>query len=118
MRTEWKEIIENAWANRDLLKDSNTVTCINSIIEEIDKGRLRTAEPSENGWRVNDWVKKAVILYFPIRKMETIEIGPLEFHDKMKLKSGHKELGVRVVPHAVARYGAYLAPGVIMMHPM
>lgn len=115
MRTEWREIIENAWENRDLLKDSNTVTCINSIIEEIDKGRLRTAEPSENGWRVNDWVKKAVILYFPIRQMETIEMGPLEFHDKMKLKSGYKELGVRVVPHAVARYGAYLAPGVIMM---
>ena len=115
MRTEWKEIIENAWQNRDLLKDSNTVTCINSIIEEIDKGRMRTAEPTENGWRVNDWVKKAVILYFPIRQMETIEMGPLEFHDKMKLKSGYKELGVRVVPHAVARYGAYLAPGVIMM---
>jgi 2,3,4,5-tetrahydropyridine-2-carboxylate N-succinyltransferase len=115
MRTEWKEIIENAWQNRDLLKDSNTVTCINSIIEEIDKGRMRTAEPTENGWRVNDWVKKAVILYFPIRKMETIEIGPLEFHDKMKLKSGYKGLGVRVVPHAIARYGAYLAPGVIMM---
>ena len=115
MRTEWKEIIENAWENRELLKKSDTVTCINSIIEEIDKGRLRTAEPTANGWRVNDWVKKAVILYFPIRQMETIEMGPLEFHDKMKLKSGYKELGVRVVPHAVARYGAYLAPGVIMM---
>ena len=115
MRTEWKEIIENAWENRELLKNRDTVTCINSIIEEIDKGRLRTAESTANGWRVNDWVKKAVILYFPIRQMETIEIGPLEFHDKMKLKSGYKELGVRVVPHAVARYGAYLAPGVIMM---
>jgi 2,3,4,5-tetrahydropyridine-2-carboxylate N-succinyltransferase len=115
MRTEWKEIIENTWENRDLLEDCNTVSCINSIIEEIDKGRLRTAEPTANGWRVNDWVKKAVILYFPIRQMETIEIGPLEFHDKMKLKSDYKELGVRVVPHAVARYGAYLAPGVIMM---
>ena len=112
---EYKEIIEAAWKNRALLKDSKTVICINSIIEEIDKGRLRTAEPSENGWRINDWVKKAVILYFPIRQMETIEMGPLEFHDKMKLKSGYKELGVRVVPHAVARYGAYLAPGVIMM---
>ena len=100
MRTEWKEIIENAWENRELLKNRDTVTCINSIIEEIDKGRLRTAEPTKNGWRVNDWVKKAVILYFPIRQMETIEMGPLEFHDKMKLKSGYKELGVRVVPHA------------------
>ena len=76
---------------------------------------MRTAQPTENGWQVNDWVKKAVILYFPIRKMETIELGPLEFHDKMKLKSGYADLGVRIVPHAVARYGAYLAPGVIMM---
>ena len=89
--------------------------CISAIIEEIDKGRLRTAQPIENGWQVNDWVKKAVILYFPIRKMETIELGPLEFHDKMKLKSGYADLGVRIVPHAVACYGAYLAPGVIMM---
>ena len=112
---EWKSIIENAWENRELLKESKTLNCINAIIEEIDKGRLRTAQPTENGWQVNDWVKKAVILYFPIRKMETIELGPLEFHDKMKLKSGYADLGVRIVPHAVARYGAYLAPGVIMM---
>ena len=112
---EWKEIIEAAWKNRELLKDKTTLNCINAIIEEIDKGRLRTAEPITNGWQVNDWVKKAVILYFPIRKMETIEIGPLEFHDKMKLKSDYKQLDVRVVPHAIARYGAYLAPGVIMM---
>ena len=74
MRTKWREIIENAWENRDLLKDSNTVTCINSIIEEIDKGRLRTAEPTKNGWRVNDWVKKAVILYFPIRKWKLLKL--------------------------------------------
>ena len=112
---EWKSIIENAWENRELLKESKTLDCISTIIEEIDKGRLRTAQPTENGWQVNDWVKKAVILYFPIRKMETIELGPLEFHDKMKLKSGYADLGVRIVPHAVARYGAYLAPGVIMM---
>lgn len=112
---EWKSIIENAWENRELLKESKTLDCISAIIEEIDKGRLRTAQPIENGWQVNDWVKKAVILYFPIRKMETIELGPLEFHDKMKLKSGYADLGVRIVPHAVARYGAYLAPGVIMM---
>ena len=112
---EWKSIIENAWENRELLKESKTLNCINAIIEEIDKGRLRTAQPTENGWQVNDWVKKAVILYFPICKMETIELGPLEFHDKMKLKSGYADLGVRIVPHAVARYGAYLAPGVIMM---
>jgi 2,3,4,5-tetrahydropyridine-2-carboxylate N-succinyltransferase len=112
---EWKSIIENAWENRELLKESKTLDCINAIIEEIDKGRLRTAQPIENGWQVNNWVKKAIILYFTVRKMETIELGPLEFHDKMKLKSGYAELGIRVVPHAVARYGSYLAPGVIMM---
>ena len=112
---EWKSIIETAWGNRALLKETATQQCIRTIIEEIDKGRLRTAEPTTDGWQVNDWVKKAVILYFPIQQMETIEIGPLEFHDKMKLKSGYAKLGVRVVPHAVARYGAFLAPGVIMM---
>mgnify|MGYP006093783925 CR=1 FL=1 len=112
---EWKSIIENAWENRELLKESKTLDCINAIIEEIDKGRLRTAQPIENGWQVNNWVKKAIILYFTIRKMKTIELGPLEFHDKMKLKSGYADLGIRVVPHAVARYGSYLAPGVIMM---
>ena len=112
---EWKSIIENAWENRELLKENETLNCINAIIEEIDKGRLRAAQPIENGWQVNNWVKKAIILYFTIRKMETIELGPLEFHDKMKLKSGYADLGIRVVPHAVARYGSYLAPGVIMM---
>ncbi len=115
MNSQWKQIIETAWKNRDLLKESATKECIRKIIEEIDKGRLRIAEPTKDGWQVNDWVKKTVILYFPICKMDTIEIGPLEFHDKMKLKSGYSELGVRIVPHAVARYGAYLAPGVIMM---
>ena len=112
---QWKAIIEAAWENRELLKEQATQDCIRNIIEEIDKGRLRTAEPITDGWQVNNWVKKAVILYFPIQKMETIEIGPLEFHDKMKLKSGYAELGIRVVPHAVARYGSFLAPGVIMM---
>ena len=97
---EWKQIIESAWNNRELLKENNTIACINAIIEEVDKGRLRTAEPSKNGWQVNDWVKKAIILYFPIQKMETLEMGALEFHDKMKLKSGYAKLGVRVVPHA------------------
>ena len=115
MNSEWKEIIETAWKNRNLLEEKATKTCIKNIIEEIDKGRMRAAEPTINGWQVNDWVKKAVILYFPIQKMKTIEVGPLEFHDKMKLKSAYADLGVRVVPHAVARYGAYLAPGVIMM---
>lgn len=110
-----QQIIEQAWENRDLLKDAETVKTIEFVIEELDKGRLRVAEPIADGWQVNDWVKKAVILYFPIRQMETIEVGIFEYHDKMRLKTGYKELGVRVVPHAVARYGAFLASGVIMM---
>lgn len=111
-----KTIIENAWENRELLKDKETIAAIEHVIEEIDKGRLRVAEPSQNGeWIVNEWVKKAVILYFPIRQMETIEVGPFEFHDKMALKKNYAELGVRVVPHAVARYGSFIAPGTILM---
>ena len=115
MTNTYKRLIEDAWQNRDLLKNSQTQNCIKDIIEKIDKGILRTAEPAKDGWKVNDWVKKTIILYFLIQKMETISIGPLEFHDKMKLKSNYKELGVRVVPHAIARYGSFLAPGVIMM---
>lgn len=111
-----KEIIEKAWENRALLKDATTIQAIESVIEDLDKGRLRVAEPLENGeWQVNEWVKKAVVMYFPIRQMETIEVGPFEFHDKMALKSNYKELGVRVVPHAVARYGSFLAAGTILM---
>ena len=110
-----RETIEAAWENRELLKDAKVQATIEAVIEEIDKGRLRCAEPTEDGWQVNEWVKKAVVLYFPIRKMETIEVGPFEFHDKMKLKSNYAELGVRVVPHAIARYGSYVAKGVIMM---
>ena len=115
MKKQWIENIDNAWENRELLKDNNTQETIRQIIEEVDKGRLRVAEKLNNSWQVNDWVKKAIILYFPIQKMESIAVGPLEFHDKMKLKSNYKELGVRVVPHAVARYGAFIASGVIMM---
>ena len=111
-----RSIIEAAWKNRELLKDSKTIEAIEAVIEDLDKGILRVADPSENGeWTVNEWVKKAVVMYFPIRKMETIEVGPFEFHDKMALKTNYAELGVRVVPHAVARYGAYVARGVIMM---
>jgi 2,3,4,5-tetrahydropyridine-2-carboxylate N-succinyltransferase len=111
-----RSIIEAAWENRELLKESQTVEAINHVIEELDKGILRVAEPAETGdWIVNEWVKKAVVMYFPIRKMETIEVGPFEFHDKMALKKGYAELGVRVVPHGIARYGAFIAPGVIMM---
>ena len=114
MKKQWIETINNAWENRTLLNEENTQNTIHQIIEEVDKGRLRVAETENGNWKVNDWVKKAIILYFPIQKMETIEVGPLEFHDKMKLKSNYKELGVRVVPHAIARYGAYLSSGVIM----
>lgn len=110
-----KPIIDAAWENRALLQEKETILAIESIIEGLDKGTIRVAEPSGDSWKVNDWVKKAVIMYFPIRKMETIELGPLEFHDKMALKKDYAALGVRMVPHAVARYGAFLAKGVIMM---
>jgi 2,3,4,5-tetrahydropyridine-2-carboxylate N-succinyltransferase len=111
-----RSIIEAAWENRELLKESETIQAINHVIEELDKGIIRVAEPSDTGdWIVNEWVKKAVVMYFPIRKMETIEVGPFEFHDKMALKKGYAELGVRVVPHGLARYGSFIAPGVIMM---
>jgi 2,3,4,5-tetrahydropyridine-2-carboxylate N-succinyltransferase len=110
-----KEIIDNAWENREILQDKDTKIAIKTIIDEIDMGTLRAAEPTENGWKVNEWVKKAVILYFPIQKMQLIEIGPFQFHDKMKLKSGYDKLGVRVVPHAIARYGSYINRDVVMM---
>jgi len=107
--------IEKAWADKSLIKEETTISAIETVIEQLDKGDLRIAEKVNGEWTINEWIKKAVVLYFPIRKMETIEVGPLEFHDKMKLKSNYKELGVRVVPHAIARYGAYVASGVIMM---
>ncbi len=110
-----QKVIEAAWDNRELLRDESTQNVIREVIELLDKGKLRVAEPTLNGWVVNEWVKKAVILYFPIQKMEVLEVGIFEFYDKMKLKSGYENLGVRVVPNAVARYGAYLAKGVIMM---
>jgi 2,3,4,5-tetrahydropyridine-2-carboxylate N-succinyltransferase len=111
-----KSIIEQAWDNRELLKEAATQDAIRSIIADLDTGKLRVASPTETGeWTVNDWIKKAVILYFPIQKMETIEVGPFEFHDKMALKTNYAAQGVRVVPHAVARYGAFLASGVILM---
>ncbi len=110
-----KEIIENAWDNRELLKEEKTRKCIEDIIEKLDSGELRVAEPSGDEWIVNEWIKKAVILYFPIRQMETTTAGPLEFHDKMKLKKNYASLGVRVVPHGIARYGSFLAKNVILM---
>ena len=110
-----QNLVESAWENRELLKEQQTIKAIEFVLAKIDSGDLRCAEPTENGWKVNEWVKKAVVLYFPIRKMETIEVGPFEFHDKMKLKTDYAAQGVRVVPHAVARYGAHLAKGVVMM---
>ncbi|HRP52959.1 MAG TPA: 2,3,4,5-tetrahydropyridine-2,6-dicarboxylate N-succinyltransferase [Fluviicola sp.] len=111
-----RSIIEAAWDNRSLLENKETQAAIEEVIADIDKGVLRVAEPNDDGtWTVNEWVKKAVVMYFPIRKMETIEVGPFEFHDKMALKKDYAKLGVRVVPHAIARYGSYVAPGVIMM---
>tara|TARA_B110000902_G_C14215445_1_gene552995 strand:- start:98 stop:913 length:816 start_codon:yes stop_codon:yes gene_type:complete len=110
-----QKIIECAWDNRDLLSNEETQNAIREVIDLLDKGTLRVAEPVENEWQVNEWVKKAVVLYFPIQKMETFEVGIFEYHDKIPLKRNYKEKGVRVVPHAVARYGAYLSPGTILM---
>ncbi|MGA1582655.1 MAG: 2,3,4,5-tetrahydropyridine-2,6-dicarboxylate N-succinyltransferase [Saprospiraceae bacterium] len=108
--------IEAIWDNRDLLQNKDARDAINQTVELLDKGSIRVAEPLENGsWKVNDWVKKAVILYFPIRQMETIEVGPFEFHDKIPLKRNFASQGVRVVPHALARYGSYMENGVILM---
>ena len=110
-----RELIEKAWNNRELLSNDKIQNAIREVIAKLDSGELRVAEPSPSGWVVNEWIKKAVVLYFPIQKMETIEVDPFEFHDKMALKKGYKEKGVRVVPHAIARYGAHVASGVIMM---
>lgn len=115
MYTIHQTVVEEAWENRIMLKDEDVQKSIRFIIDELDAGKLRVAEPTESGWKVNEWVKKAVILYFPIQKMEVIEVGPFEFHDKIALKKNYRELGVRIVPHAIARHGSYLARGVIMM---
>lgn len=112
---ELKEIIENAWENRSLLNDKDVKIAIKTIVDELDRGTKRVAECIDGQWIVHEWIKKAVILYFPIQKMQVIEVGPFEFHDKMKLKTGYDKLGVRVVPHALARYGAYISSGVVMM---
>lgn len=112
---ELKELIQTAWANRELLKDVNYADAVRTVIEEVDKGRLRTAEPTEQGWQVNEWVKQGILMYFGIQQMQTYNLPPFEFYDKMKLKSGYAALGVRAVPHAVARYGAYLAKNVVLM---
>lgn len=110
-----QSIIENAWVDRSQLKNKVTIDAIRSVIDLIDQGALRVAQPLEHGWQVNEWVKKAVVLYFPIQKMETFEVGIFEYHDKIPLKRNYMEKGIRVVPNAVARHGAYISKGVIMM---
>jgi 2,3,4,5-tetrahydropyridine-2-carboxylate N-succinyltransferase len=110
-----QQTIENIWDNRDLLQNEDSKKAIREVISLLDSGELRVAEPTENGWQVNEWVKKAVVMYFPIQKMETIEVGPFEFHDKITLKRNYAEKGVRVVPHAIAREGSFVASGVILM---
>lgn len=113
--TQLESLINEAWNNRDLLQDTKVTDSIREVINLLDAGQLRVAEPTSEGWTVNEWVKKAVVLYFPIQKMETLEAGIFEYHDKMPLKTGYKEKGIRVVPNAVARHGAYISKGVIMM---
>ena len=110
-----REIIEKAWDNRDLLQEEATINAIREVVNLLDIGELRVAEPTDNGWQVNEWVKKAVVLYFPIQKMETLEAGIFEYHDKIPLKKNYKEKGIRVVPNAVARHGAYISSGTILM---
>ena len=110
-----RDIIEAAWEDRSLLEQESTQNTIRQVIEQLDLGKLRVAEPTDNGWQVNEWVKKAVVLYFPIQKMETLHAGPMEFHDKMPLKKDYAAKGIRVVPQAVARQGAYISSGVILM---
>ncbi len=111
-----QRLIEAAWQNRALLQEQLTQQAIRHVIDQLDRGVLRIAEPAgQDGWRVYDWVKKAVVLYFPIQQMATIEVGPFEFHDKIPLKKGFAEKGVRVVPHALVRHGAFIEQGAILM---
>jgi 2,3,4,5-tetrahydropyridine-2-carboxylate N-succinyltransferase len=111
----WNASIEQAWNNRELLNQPDYTEAVRAVIEELDKGRLRVAEPTANGWQVNEWVKQAILMYFGIQPMQTWNMEPFEFYDKMLLKKNYKELGVRAVPHAVARYGAYIARNVVLM---
>ncbi|SNR71223.1 2,3,4,5-tetrahydropyridine-2-carboxylate N-succinyltransferase [Maribacter sedimenticola] len=113
--TELRAHIEKAWDNRDLLKEAATQEQIRKVINLLDAGELRCAEPTTDGWQINEWVKKAVVMYFPIQKMETLEAGIFEYHDKMPLKRGYAEKGIRVVPNAVARHGSYISAGTILM---
>lgn len=113
--TDLRNTIEAAWENLELLNESSTKEAIREVINLLDIGKLRCAEPIENSWQINEWVKKGVVLYFPIQQMETFEVGIFEYHDKIPLKRGYKDKGIRVVPHAVARHGAYISKGTILM---
>lgn len=115
MQQQWQEAVEAAFLNRELLKDATYSDTIRAVIEEVDKGRLRVATPADGGWVVNEWVKKAILMYFGIQQMQTWELAPFEFYDKMELKKGYAALGVRAVPHAVARYGAFIGRNVVLM---
>ena len=110
-----KKIIENIWDNRELLNNSESQDAIKFAIKNLDEGKIRIAEKIKEKWIINDWIKKAVILYFPISKMEKSNAGPLEFYDKIPLKDNYKNKHIRVVPHAVARFGSFISPGVILM---
>jgi len=118
---ELQKLIDEAWNNRELLKDETYTDAIRNVIDKVDEGTLRVAEPdinsdnNEASWKVNEWVKQAILLYFAIQKMETYSLPPFEFYDKMKLKKNYKDLGVRAVPHAIARYGSFLARNVVLM---
>jgi len=113
--TQLQHFIEKAWDDRSLLSEPHIIESVREVIQLLDDGDLRCATPTANGWKVNEWVKKAVVLYFPIQKMEVLEAGIFEYHDKIPLKKDYKKKGVRVVPHAVARYGSYISEGVILM---
>ena len=111
-----REQVEAAWNDRSLLALEKTRQAVAAVMKGLDEGSLRVAEPLEGDeWQVNEWIKQAVLLNFPIQTMETVEVGPFEFHDKMPLKKGYAEAGVRVVPHAVVRYGAFVARDCILM---
>src|ERR1700760_3177141 len=112
---ELMQLINEAWGNRELLKEEKYSNAVRDVIDAVDKGSLRVAEPSDSGWKVNEWVKQAILMYFSIQPMQTWNIPPFEFHDKMLLKKNYKELGVRAVPHAVARYGAHVAKNLVLM---
>lgn len=112
---EWKTMIAAAWADRGLIKEEIYQSAVKAVIEEVDKGRLRVASNTEEGWVVNEWVKQAILLYFGIQNMQTWELPPFEFYDKMLLKKNYQQLGVRAVPPATARYGSYIAKNVVLM---